>query len=157
MIMSKFIEIYRKVSGRILYLCGMMDVEKKRENPSSLNYSLILSKADSLMRSEKLFRSSDLTITLLARKTGTNRTYLSKCFHIHNTNYVDYINEYRVKHAMSIFENLHEADKSITEISELSGFPNPRSFSKCFSKKYGKTPSQFKREILAKTTLTRCG
>jgi YesN/AraC family two-component response regulator len=153
--MRKGRNISQKFIGRALYLFGLMDGVKKKEGPSSFNAESILLKANNAMRSEELYRSADLTITQLARKTGTNRTYLSKCFRLHNTNYVDYVNEFRVKLAKSLIENKANENKSITEISELSGFPNPRSFSKCFYNKYGKTPSHFKREVLARATLPR--
>ncbi len=140
---------------KVLYLLGLLNEDNRKRGPSSFNFGKILEKVNDLMVNEELFRSPSLTINQLARRVGTNRTYLSKCFHLHNTNYVDYINEYRLKYSKSLMEKMGGEIKSITEVSELSGFPNPRSFSCCFTKRFGKTPSQFKRELLAGSTPPR--
>lgn len=140
---------------KVLYLLGLMTEDNRKRGPLSFNFSKIFDKVNEIMVNEELFRSSTLTINQLARKVGTNRTYLSKCFHLHNTNYVDYINEYRLKYSKSLMEKMGGEIKSITEVSELSGFPNPRSFSSCFTKRFGKTPSQYKRELLAASTQPR--
>ena len=148
--MRRFKISAEKFSRRVLFLFGLMDVGNKKEIPSSLfNADEILSRVEALLEREELFRSSQLSINLLARRAGTNRTYLSRCFQLKRTSYVNYINNYRLKYAKKLIDSSVSDSKSIAEISELAGFPNPRSFAKCFSAKYGMNPSQYKREILA--------
>ncbi len=149
--MRRFRNSAEKFSRRVLFLFGMIDVGKIKETPSCyFNADAILSRVEAILEREELFRSSQLSINNLAKRAGTNRTYLSRCFQIKNTSYVSHINMHRLRYAKRLMDTSGGGSKSIAEISELAGFPNPRSFAKCFFEKYGMNPSQYKREILAK-------
>jgi signal transduction histidine kinase/ligand-binding sensor domain-containing protein/DNA-binding response OmpR family regulator len=52
----------------------------------------------------------------------------------------DFIQHFRMKRAAQLLE---QGKINISEVSYKVGFKNPKYFSKCFSKKYGETPSQY--------------
>lgn len=142
-----------EIVNKVFYLCGLMDRENRKDSASScFDVDSILARVDCVLISEELFKCSHLSINTLARKAGTNRTYLSRCFHIKKTSFVNYINEYRLRYAIRVIGESGNAKRGVAEISEMAGFPNPRSFAKCFVLKYGVNPSQYKREVLAKST-----
>jgi AraC-like DNA-binding protein len=39
---------------------------------------------------------------------------------------------------------INESNYTINEISDMTGFSNPKYFSTCFKKRYGKTPTKFR-------------
>ncbi len=52
----------------------------------------------------------------------------------------DFIQHFRMKRAAQLLE---QGKINISEVSYKVGFKNPKYFSKCFSKKYGETPTQY--------------
>jgi AraC-like DNA-binding protein len=54
----------------------------------------------------------------------------------------EFILDIRLKRAAKL---LSESDKTISEISYMTGFVNPKYFSTIFKKHFGKTPSEYKR------------
>lgn len=55
----------------------------------------------------------------------------------------EFIMDVRLKRACQL---LRESDLTIAEISIMTGFANPKYFSICFKRRYGQTPSEFKRD-----------
>ena len=80
-----------------------------------------------LFNEEQIYLNKDLTIWDLARKLGTNRTYLSQIinndFGLH---FSAFVNSYRVHHA----ENLQKSrpELSQADIADLSGFGSVKSW-----------------------------
>ena len=57
----------------------------------------------------------------------------------------DYINSLRLDDAIHLLEH---GDHSMDQIAELSGFPTVRTFNRTFQKRYGMSPSQYKKSVL---------
>lgn len=135
---------------RFLILAGLLEGKPALSKPvGKMHAEELMIRLDRLLITNRLYTSPSLTIRKLAREAGTNRTYLSRCIRIiKRVNYCDYINSYRLDYAVEIIESSHSRKPGLAEISELAGFPNHRSFTKCFISRYGKTPSEFRREHL---------
>ncbi len=56
----------------------------------------------------------------------------------------EFIQEIRMKRAIQLLE---QNKINVSQISYKVGFKNPKYFSKCFQKKYGKTPSEYQRKF----------
>lgn len=88
----------------------------------------------------------NLSLDILAGKVHMNAYYFSSFFK-KNTgmNYKEYLNEVRLKHAVSL---MLSSDKNVSEIANDVGFCDVRSFTKAFSKKYDDTPGNYKKRLV---------
>lgn len=57
---------------------------------------------------------------------------------------VDYIRSYRMQKAAYIFQ---KEKLPVSEVSYRVGYSDPKYFSKCFTKEFGKTPTEFMRDV----------
>lgn len=120
---------------------------KKKDIDSSVIDEIIL-KLEELHKNEKFYLKSDLTINELSDRLNTNRTYLSKAVsQKYNVNFIDYINNLRVKEAIRIIYNGEASNLSIDGIAKNTGFNNRVSFAKAFRKYSGVSPSFFIKNI----------
>ena len=93
---------------------------------------------------QECFRE-DITLESIASKFGFSPTYLSRIFQKYaKINYKSYLLDVRVQHG---FKELMNTDKTVGEIAENNGFPDSRSFSKAFMKRYGVLPSVYRKEV----------
>lgn len=109
------------------------------ESGPTLNYKLLYGRLEEIMDTDKPFLSSELTMDSLARKMYTNRGYLSRMINsCTGMNFNQYVNSYRVRHAMRLFQ----ADRTlkIGDLSVSSGFRNKVTFIMAFKLFTGKTP-----------------
>lgn len=112
-----------------------IDDEKEREIIKGL---IILEK-------EKYFLSQEFSLYNVAKKIGTNTTYLTKVMkNYKDASFNSYTNELRINYLLDLLM----ADKkirnyTIQSLAELIGYKNGSSFSKIFKEKTKVTPYQF--------------
>ena len=100
-----------------------------------------------LLEIDQIFLNPEITLSDIARRIGTNRSYLSDYFnHECNSSFNDYINSLRLSHA----EKLIKANPTmpIDEIASASGFNSTTTFRRAFAKKHGITPSQYRQNTV---------
>ncbi|MDL2266055.1 AraC family transcriptional regulator, partial [Parabacteroides sp. OttesenSCG-928-G21] len=107
-----------------------------------------LQRIEKLMREEKAYVDSELTIDLVARKLHENRYYVShainKCL---LKNFNTYVNEYRIKEAIRLMSDAQAEKLSINEIAYDSGFNDRKNFYRVFKKNTGLSPSVFRNNL----------
>ena len=87
----------------------------------------------------------DLRLEEVASRFGFSATYLSRIFHKYaQVNYRTYLIDLRVKYAV---RQLLNTDLEIEQIAIAHGFPDSRSFSKAFQKRYGCLPSRYRKQM----------
>lgn len=85
----------------------------------------------------------DITLTSVAKKLHISRSTISHIFSLRVCmNFCDYINSLRLTDAEQMLKN---KNYSITEISYLCGFSTIRTFNRAFFKRYGVSPSAFRK------------
>ena len=90
---------------------------------------------------EAKFQDPDLSLSVIAKKTGYNPKYLSHFFKQKmNISYVEYLRSYRFQYAISLFEL---GISSVKNVALLSGFSDPLYFSNAFKKAIGVSPKEF--------------
>lgn len=100
--------------------------------------------------SEKGYLTQGITIEILGRKLGINRTYISNYINdIYNTNFNCWINAMRVDEAKQILKEKKEI--SIGEIAFMVGYADITHFSKQFKHYTGINPSIWKKMMHSKT------
>jgi signal transduction histidine kinase/ligand-binding sensor domain-containing protein/DNA-binding response OmpR family regulator len=125
--------------------------EKFTGEDAILSNEIIISSLD-----EKLYKKAfkiietnisniDFDIPYFCAELGVSRTMLfTKVKAWTNFTPNEFIQHIRMKHATELLE---QGKTNISEISYKVGFKNPKYFSKCFAKKYGKTPSQYQKQF----------
>lgn len=107
-------------------------------------------KLEEYIREKELFLNAKLSLSDLAAEMGTNRSYLSNCLNNElGVTFYDYINSFRLERAKSILDD-PTFEGCIEEAALMSGFNSVSTFRRSFSKKYGCTPSQYRRTTAGK-------
>ena len=99
------------------------------------------------MLEQKLFTDPSLTITAVAERLGTNRTYLSKAINdITGKTFTQLVNEYRIRQAIAEISDL-KADKPLKQISTDVGFNSLSTFYNTFQASTGMTPARYRSQL----------
>lgn len=102
----------------------------------------ILLKLDILLNKQQLFLDSELTIDILADKTGCSRHHLSQVLNQKiNRSFYDHINYYRVECAKKLLLDETIQNHKIAAIAYDSGFNSLSTFNEVFKKMTGVTGS----------------
>lgn len=109
-----------------------------------------------LLETEKLYLSSEVRITDVARRLATSEAQLSKVIKLKTgKNFCQLIHCFRVREAMRLFSL--NTDLSITELREMVGFKSQTTFNTAFGRSTGYTPAEWCREYLKKNRMTDGG
>ena len=91
---------------------------------------------------EEQMDNTDITIDDFANKLMLSRTvFYRKLKSIVGLTPVDFVCEMRIKRAAQLIE---KSEYSFSQIAYMTGFNDPKYFSKCFKKVVGITPSEYK-------------
>jgi len=95
------------------------------------------------MTIDKIYRSEELTIAMLANELSVQPWQLSKFFNSYlKQNFSSFINFYRIREARHLL--IHEPDKNILTIAFEVGFNSKSSFNRVFQKSEKLTPTDFR-------------
>ncbi|MFZ4400636.1 MAG: helix-turn-helix domain-containing protein [Bacteroidales bacterium] len=102
-------------------------------------------KLEKLMKEEKAYIDSGITLSILSNKLDTNQTYLSQLINkYYGVNFNDYINEQRIKELLKYLNDDNYKKYKIDYLAEIVGFKVSSTFYNAFKKYTGLTPSAFK-------------
>ena len=96
----------------------------------------------------QLYLQHDLTVSQLAQAIGTNRFYLSQYFSAQNMTYNTYINNLRIQHFVSLYQEAAAAGRELTaqELARESGYRSYSTFSLAFKQRMGQSVSAWMRD-----------
>ncbi|TGL65778.1 helix-turn-helix domain-containing protein [Leptospira sarikeiensis] len=125
--------------------------ERKKYEKSGLREDMVpeyLSKIRAYMESEKPYKDSEFSIDLLSENTEIPRFYITQILsETLETNFYNFVNEYRIKDISSVLKNLSEERPNFLRLALEYGFNSKSTFNTSFKKVTGKTPTQFLEEI----------
>ena len=105
-----------------------------------------LGKIDRILNYIHLHYSETLNLSDLAEHFHMSEAYFSHYFKDKvGENYLGYLNEVRIQNAAL---DLCQTDDSVTEIALNNGFSTPSVFNRHFKKTYGKTPLEYRNEMI---------
>lgn len=114
------------------------------EGPKEKKGEELFARLEEKMRSEHLYRGSDITVSRLAEILDTNRSYLSQAINDHTGGtFYNYIYSYRIEEAVSILTG-EEGDMPLKAIADHIGFTSLNTFYVKFKEKMGMPPSKFR-------------
>ncbi|MEF3308064.1 AraC family transcriptional regulator [Paenibacillus sp. GYB004] len=103
-----------------------------------------------LIRYMEGFYQTDITLALLAERSGLTASYIIRLFKERiGVTPIQYLLELRMHSATSY---LQLTDMSVQDIAEASGFPSIHYFSRMFKQRFGVSPSDWKRKIRTAST-----
>ena len=113
------------------------------------NVEWILEQMTSLMEEQMLFTDETLTLKGLADRLSITPHQLSQLLNDKlNTNFSNYINQYRIREAQRIL--IDEPERSVLTIAFEVGFNNKASFYDAFSRFNNVSPHKYRKEKLRK-------
>ncbi|HBE55538.1 MAG TPA: AraC family transcriptional regulator [Prevotellaceae bacterium] len=125
--------------------------EKKQKNPlyrSLVKPELVEKLYQKIMAKfviEKKYKDPEYSAQKLAKDLETNSRYISAVINLRfQDNYSQMVNEFRVKDAMYMLKDQHNARMSMEEVAAQVGFSNRQSFYAAFYKRTGCTPREFR-------------
>jgi AraC-like DNA-binding protein len=109
---------------------------------------LLMKDIEKLMLEDKLYRNTELSVDLVARKLGVKKHYvplaISSCM---NKSFNTFVNEYRIKEAILLLSNNDTQKFTIDSIAFDVGFTDRYNFYRVFKKMTGLSPTEFRRNI----------
>lgn len=97
-----------------------------------------------LLNEEKIYKTNNINLEMLAEKLETNRHSASQVINEHfNMNFFNLINKFRIQEALEIFKNDRNNNLNIIDVAYDVGYNNKVTFNKAFKEETGITPSQF--------------
>ena len=101
------------------------------------------------MEDEKLYLNNHLTIEMFSKHLNASRSYISQVINEKfNTNFNNFINEYRIKEARRMLIDEENRNLTIETIASMVGFGNKSSFNNAFKKYTGITPSFYMKSAI---------
>jgi len=117
----------------------------ENEMMSAREYDLLFDKLEKLLEKEQIYRNPELRLSDVTLQLGSNRTYVSRLIHSRcKTNFCDYVNEYRIRHAERMLTSKENAQLSLDVVATQSGFASNSTFYRVFEKKNGMSPGKFR-------------
>lgn len=99
-----------------------------------------------LMLERQAYLRPDLTLPGLARMLGCSVNHLSQVINAgFGSSFFEYVNEYRVRHAVSLLERSGEDSPAIANVAYAVGFKSNSAFYTAFKKHVGQTPASYRR------------
>ncbi|MBN1534508.1 MAG: AraC family transcriptional regulator [Spirochaetes bacterium] len=120
----------------------------KKYQKSSLNSKILQDnkmKIDKIMKEEKVYMDSEITLPMLAEKLSLPVHHLSQIINqAYNKSFYEFISLYRIEQAKELILSSKDEDIRIMNICFQVGFNTISSFNKSFKKFTGLTPTQFR-------------
>ena len=129
-----------------IYTLEQEEQHKQHETTINIHEYTFSDSLNQLMQQEQIYLNPEISISDVARRIGTNRSYLSDYLnHNCNSSFIDFINNLRLEHAERLMKDDHKS--SIDSISISSGFNSLSTFRRAFIKKHGITPSSYRQKL----------
>ena len=103
-----------------------------------------------LFENEQVYKDPTLSLSSLAEKMNISKSYLSALINqTTNKTFYEFVNQYRVEHLISLFEQDATQNYTILSLAFESGFNSKSTFQAVFKKITGNTPSQYLKQLKA--------
>lgn len=111
---------------------------------SDIKLESIATKIEDAMRTDGLYRDSELSLSTLSKHIGKLPNYVSQSLNMQlEQTFFDYVNRWRVQDAMRLLE---QSSENVLTISNEVGFNSRSSFYTAFKKVTGNTPTAYRKQ-----------
>ena len=115
------------------------------QQPTAVPVAINLAQMEQLLAEHciapQIYLQHDLTLSQLAQAIGTNRSYLSQYFSRQSITYNTYINNQRINHFISLYEEAAASQQPVIvqQLAQESGFRSYSTFSRAFMQRMGQS------------------
>lgn len=145
--------LFRNIDSKLKLVADII-LENKDSEPladNEKNQDENLSKLEAFMRTEKPFLNPSLTIQDISKSIQIPTRELSILInHQLDQHFYDFVNSYRIEHAVEILKDATKSKVTILEILYEVGFNSKSSFNTAFKKYTGYTPTDYRKTLLNK-------
>ena len=115
-----------------------------QEEDKNQQFELIESNIKKALDEDKIYRTADITLSLLAENISEKPYLVSKVLNVcFNKSFYDIINEHRINEALSLLKTFDSKLDKIDNIAYQVGFNSRATFYRSFKKITGKNPTEF--------------
>ena len=131
---------------------SMQVIPIQAQQPTTTPVNIDLAQIERLLKEQcvdtQLYLKHDLTLQQLAQAVGTNRFYLSQYFSRQGITYNTYINNLRINHFISRYQETVAAGQPIVaqQLASESGYRSYSTFSLAFKQRTGQSVTAWTRE-----------
>ena len=126
-----------------------LPLQNDKYKKSSLNNNDVESykkRIISAMETNKAFTNENLSLQAFSELVDIPKHYISEILNVHlDTNFQDFVNEYRVEEFIKLYSNPDNDHFSILGLANSVGFKNKATFNANFKKIKGVSPTEYKR------------
>lgn len=141
---------YEQLTGKN-NLKTVSETSKKTENKSDLIISF-----ENLIKENKRFTDSLLSLNVVASELDLNKSYLSRVINSElETGFSDYVNRLRIEEAKNCMAVPKFSHYSLVSIGLEVGFNSKSAFNTAFKKHTGLTPSEYREKLNGDQILTK--
>ena len=128
------------------YLQTINAVKYQSTNFTAEEIAVLFKSVERIIQDQKLFLDPGVSLSMLAKQLRVSPQKISFAINSKSQyNFNEYINRYRVNHAVTMMQTPGSDSITIASIATDSGFNSLSSFNNAFKKAFGKTPSAFRR------------
>ena len=121
---------------------------KKLDEKTTEKYEQIVVKILELFEKNKIYKNPELSLNLIANELDINKSYISEAVnYILEKRFNDFVNEYRIKEIIKLFEKKEYQKYSIDVIYPEVGFTTKATFYSYFKRYTGVTPAFYIRNL----------
>lgn len=140
--------IFTEQKGRRQSIVKVKSASYQRSGLKQSDAAKLHEKLLELMRSEKPFLESKLSLGQLADRLGVTSNNLSQVINqCEEVNFYDFVNAYRVREFISLATAPENNHMNLLGIAFDAGFNSKSSFNQVFKKNTGKTPREYLAEV----------
>jgi len=142
--------LFRNIDSKLKLVSDLIS-EEKNDTPEAVNENIHneeLLKLKKFMTEEKPFLNPSSTIQDISKELEIPVRELSVLInHQLGQHFYDFVNTYRIEHAMNILKDTTKSKVTILEILYEVGFNSKSSFNTAFKKHTGKTPTEYRNSL----------
>ena len=107
----------------------------------------IMSRFTQLMTVQKLYTDPEISVSGVAEKLDTNRTYLSRTVNeCCGKSFTQVVNDYRIREAIALLSDL-ERNLPLKQVASMAGFSSLSTFYSLFQNFTGMTPARYRAQL----------
>lgn len=124
---------------------GVFEAEIEYNDAGESLDNALLNDLRVLLEQKKLYRRYDITVKIVAKELGTNKSTLSHVVNRYlHRNFSKLINDYRIEEAVSLLSQKKYDAYKVESIGEMCGFINRQVFHRAFKIRVGITPTKYR-------------
>ena len=132
-------------AGLLKSILGSRQNKRKASQERAKREEELFIRMDRIIASERLYLNKNLSMAIMAREVGTNRTYLSAVLRNRDFTFSSYLGSFRVQRVLQLLADPALTGADAADIAEMSGFMSERTMNYYLNSTMGVSFSSIRR------------